>query len=228
MAMRSARIGMITWGALVWSAALSACTDPDTADPAQASASHYSVVATLLDRQSDNTVLARVELLGTAVASPHYQRLPKGAALACNDAPLTWDGLGYAVAVPRVAPGGLYVVSYELAGVRSTVEFPAEPGPVITSPIPGAHLAAVEGLVIRYERGSGAFVRPSVAGPSRVRSGAEQGDEGSAAVDASELGSGPGSVSLTRELHHTSIVGQGFQPSSVTYTVATNVAVVWD
>lgn len=156
-----------------------------------------------------------------------FVQLAGGTAIDCDGVALTWNGLGYAERVPRVAAGGAYVVSHQRDGELARMTVPALPRPVITSPAQGATATRSATFAIAYPSGGGvARVRPAVSGPAGSQAGEEQPDTGTAIVDASAVGAGDGTVTLTRMVEG-SVDGTGFAGAKFVYTIDKEHRVVW-
>jgi hypothetical protein len=198
------------------------CTPPATVDEP---AGNLEVKAAFIDvdeSPSDGKQPVIVQLFRGGA----FVQLAGTAMVEANGVPLTWNGIGYAERVPLVPPGGAYTISHRRGATVTRMNVTVPPRPVITTPAAGATVARSPTFVITYPPGGGTSVRPGVAGPATSRSGAAQPDDGTATIDASDVGTGPGSVSLVRDVEGT-VSGTGFAAARFVYTTGKRQPVVW-
>lgn len=199
-----------------------ACTPtPTVEEPASA----LDVTATFLDvdeQPADNKVPVVVQFFkgGTFV------QLGEKTTVKCNDTPLDFDGLGYAARVPIVAPGGMYTILHTRDGMQTRMIVTVPARPVITNPDAGSMQFRSQAFQIAYEPGNGKSIRPGVSGPGGSLTGAEMPDNGTATIDASGVGAGMGTVSITRDLEGT-VAGTGFASAKFTYSTSHAQRVNW-
>ncbi len=198
------------------------CTPPAAVDEPAGSLEVKAAFIDVEERPSDGKqpVIVQVFRGGTFV------QLAGTATVECNGLPLTWNGIGYAERVPLVPPGGTYTIAHGRGAVITRMNVTVPPRPVITAPAAGSTVARSAAFVIAYPPGGGTSVRPGVAGPATSRSGEAQPDDGSATIDASDVGTGPGSVSLVRDIEGT-VSGTGFAAARFVYSTGKRQPVVW-
>ncbi len=198
------------------------CTPPPTVDEPAANLEVKAGYIDVDESPSDGKQPVIVQLFrgGTFV------QLSGATAIDCNGVPLTWNGIGYAERVPLVPPGGTYTISYVRSAMITRMSVTVPPRPVITTPATGATVTRSATFQIIYPPGGGTSVRPGVAGPVTSRSGEAQPDDGTATIDASDVGTGAGSVSLVRDIEGT-VSGTGFAAARFIYSTGKRQPVVW-
>jgi hypothetical protein len=198
------------------------CTPPVVVDEPAASLEVKAAFIDVDETPSDGKQPVIVQLFrgGTLV------QLAGTATVECNGVPLTWNGLGYAERVPLVPPGGTYTIVHRRGAVTTRMVVMVPPRPVIATPAPGATVARSSMFVIIYPPAGGTSVRPGVAGPATSRSGEAQPDDGDATIDASDVGTGAGSVSLVRDFEGT-LSGTGFAAARFVYSIGKRHPVEW-
>jgi hypothetical protein len=203
-------------------AGAAACNPPPIVDEP---ASALDVTASFIDveeQPADGKLPVVVQFFKDGV----FVELDAKSTVECNSTPLTFDGLGYAARVPIVASGGMFTIAHSRDGMatRMTVTVPARP--VIDDPAAGSSQFRSQAFMIAYQAGAGKSVRPGASGPAGSITGADMPDNGAATIDASGVGSGMGSVSITRDVEGT-VNGTGFASAKFTYAITRTQRVVW-
>lgn len=198
------------------------CTPPETVDEPAAALEMRATFIDVDETPSDGKQPVVVQFFRAG----KFVQLARSASITCNNVPLPWNGLGYAERVPLVAPGSVYTVAHVRGNVTTQMTIAVPPRPAITTPAPGATATRSATFSIIYPPGGGTSVRPGASGPTGSLSGGAQPDNGTATIDASGVGAGAGTVSLTRDLEGT-VSSTGFAGAKFIYTTGHRQRVVW-
>jgi hypothetical protein len=152
--------------------------------------------------------------------------LRNGATIRCNGVELAQIGVGFAGRVPLLPSGEAYQITHDLHGEVATLKVPVPPRPQITSPARGAQLPRSAAQAVTFAAVTGSMIRLSASGPAGTSNGTWQADRGSATVDASALGAGTGTLSLTRQTTGTAS-DTGFAKARYSYSIETSLTVAW-
>ena len=196
--------------------------------PADTSAANLDVKLVVIDTPTSsdgkNVVVMQflfggkpVQFAGTETAS-------------CNGVGLTLNGLvfGYAERVPSVPVGGTYHFVYTHGGVPTAIDLVVPPRVVFTSPMAGATLARNNNMTIHYvaDGGSGVDAGGSTSAVGLARNVFEPDNGTYTGLDTTSLGTGAGTLSLTRRFE-TTPTGTGFHAVSTQYDSISEIHVTW-
>lgn len=213
MTMTVPRIAMIM-GLGVWAACLD--TSPGNVTSVNVPVSQLAIEPTIVDAEAvptDGKVPVEIQFF----QGNNYVKLGSGT-VTVNGVAVPYGTMGYTARVPIVAPGGTLMFTVVQSG--KTTQFPYEvpPRPTIKMPAANELVLRSANLMISYVAATGHAVRPLAADAAAATSGIEQSDNGTAFIDVSGLGPGPGSVGLTRR-YVTTPSNTGFQNAVVTYSI---------